>query len=231
MNQKKLTHPIRQIIFDCDGVLVDSEIIASQTVLSMLRPHGFVMSQAEYSRLFAGKVEEDMLAIVQDEYRISLPEDFLSQLRLEIERQLDHELQPVPGMKEVLTHLMLPKAIVSNSRLVRVLASLKAAGLSGLFGDEIFAAEMVAHPKPAPDIYWYAARQLNRSPEECLVVEDSESGVRAASRAGMTVVGFLGASHLPPNHQEVAMQAGAWTTVANAQELGELITEVVAKTP
>ena len=223
---KKLTHPIRQIIFDCDGVLVDSEILASQTVLAMLEPYGFVMNLTEYNEQFAGKVEEDTLAIVQKEYHIDLPDDFLAQLRLEIERRLDHELQPVPGMKETVASISFPKAIVSNSRLARVLSSLKTTGLDQLFGDDIFAAEMVERPKPAPDVYLYAARQLDRKPEECLVVEDSRSGMVAARQAGMPVIGFLGASHLPPNQREVAQEVGAWTTVANAQELHELLDKV-----
>ena len=226
MKTEKLPHPIRCVIFDCDGVLVDSEILASQTVLAMLKPYGFVMSPEEYGSRFAGKVEEDTLAIIRGEYGISLPDDFLARLRLEIERHLDHDLQPIAGMKNVIKDLSLPKAIVSNSRLVRVIASLKTAGLAGLFGEELFAAEMVEHPKPAPDIYLHAARQLGVLPAECLVVEDSQSGVTAAHRAGMTVVGFLGASHIPAGHAEVVRQAGAWTTVADAGELEELFEKI-----
>ena len=227
MNIKPFTQPIRQIIFDCDGVLVDSEILAAQTVLRMLEPYGFTMSQEEYSHRFAGKVEEDTLAIVREDYHIDLPDDFLPQLRLEIERRLDHELQPIAGMKAVINGLSLPKAVVSNSRLVRVIASLKTAGLSELFGDDLFAVEMVAHPKPAPDIYRYAASQLGHSPAECLVVEDSPSGVTAAHQAGMPVVGFLGASHIPVGHGDTLLQAGAWTAVADAEALGRLFEEIL----
>ena len=227
MNTKPLTQPIRQIIFDCDGVLVDSEILASQTVLRMLKPYGFAMDLEEYSQRFAGKVEEDTLAIVRDEYHIQLPSDFASRLRPEIEQRLDHELQPVAGMKETISGLSLPKAVVSNSRLKRVIASLKTTGLSGLFGDDLFAVDMVSKPKPAPDLYEYAAAQLGRSPAECLVVEDSPSGVMAAHRAGMPVVGFLGASHIPPGHGDALMQAGAWTTVADAEALKQLFATVL----
>ena len=227
MKLEKIPHPIQCVIFDCDGVLVDSEILAAQTVLTMLKPYGFVMDQEEYSSRFAGKVEEDTLAIVREEYQIELPDDFLDRLRSEIERHLDQDLQPITGMKEAVERLSLPKAIVSNSRSNRVIASLETTGLSGLVGDNIFAVEVVEHPKPAPDIYLYAARQLGVSPAACLVVEDSQSGVTAAHRAGMTVVGFLGAGHIPPGHQEVVKQAGAWTTVANAEELDTLFKEVL----
>lgn len=227
MDINPLTQPIRQIIFDCDGVLVDSEILAAQTALQMLKPYGFTMEQEEYSHRYAGKVEEDTLAIVRNEYHIHLPDDFLTRLRLEIEQRLDHELQPIEGMKAVINGLALPKAVVSNSRLVRVIASLKTAGLSELFGDDLFAVDMVDRPKPAPDIYQYAASQLGRLPAECLVVEDSPSGVTAAHRAGMPVVGFLGASHIPAGHGDTLRQAGAWTTVADAEELEKLLKEIL----
>ena len=215
------------MIFDCDGVLVDSEILASQTVLDMLKPYGFEMDQGEYNSRFAGKVEEDTLAIVEQDYDVVLPNDFLSRLRLEIERRLDHDLQAITGMRGVIESVSLPKAIVSNSRLVRVIASLKIAELTDLFGEALFAAEMVEHPKPAPDVYLHAARQLNKSPTECLVVEDSVSGVTAAHRAGMTVIGFLGASHIPAGHEEVLKQAGAWTTVTDAAALKTLFKQVL----
>lgn len=227
MDTKPLNHPIRQIIFDCDGVLVDSEILASQTVLRMLKPYGFTMGQEEYSQRFAGKVEEDTLAIVREEYQIDLPADFVSGLRPEIERRLDRELQPIAGMKEVISGLSLPKAVVSNSRLNRVIASLKTTGLSGLFEDDLFAVDMVSRPKPAPDLYEYAASQLGRLPAECLVIEDSPSGVTAAHQAGMPVIGFLGASHIPPGHGDTLRQAGAWTTVDDAAALARLLAEVL----
>ena len=88
----KPTQPIRAVIFDCDGVLVDSEILASQVSLRMLEPYGFRMSPQEYARAFAGKVEQDILSIIQHDYHIELPDDFLSKLRLEIEHALDHDL-------------------------------------------------------------------------------------------------------------------------------------------
>lgn len=226
---KSLTQPIQCIIFDCDGVLVDSEILASQVSLRMLKPYGFEMSPKEYARLFAGKVEEDILEIIRCDYQIDLPDDFLPKLRLEIEYSLDHELQPIQGVKETIAKIHVTKAVVSNSRLVRVISSLKVAGLSDLFGERIFAAEMVENPKPAPDVYLYAASQLGVNPSECLVVEDSQSGVMAAYKAGMQVIGFLGASHIPEGHELTVKQAGAFTIAANVEELGRIIQEIFGK--
>lgn len=226
MESISLTKPIQCVIFDCDGVLVDSEIIASQVSLRMLKPYGFNMHPKEYARSFAGKVEEDILEMIRRDYHIDLPDDFLSRLRLEIEYALDHELQPIKGVKETIATIPVIKAVVSNSRLVRVISSLKVAGLSELFGERIFAAEMVEKPKPAPDVYLYAARQLEVDPAECLVIEDSQSGVTAAYRAGMQVIGFLAASHIPEGHEIIVKQAGAFTTASNMEELRRMFQEI-----
>ena len=213
--------PARCVIFDCDGVLVDSEILANQTALQLLRPFGFRMTWEEYGHRFAGKVEEDILRIIEEEYDVDLPDDFNIELRRAIDDRLDHELRPIPGMEEVVAAVTPPRAVVSNSQLARVTASLKVAGLAEAFGENVFAVDLVARPKPAPDLYLYAARQLKVEPAACLVVEDSASGVTAAHRAGMPVIGFLAASHIPPGHAETLRQAGAYTTANNASELIE----------
>ena len=221
MNTTDKSHPVQCVIFDCDGVLVDSEILANRTALQMLQPFGFTMSWQDYGSSFAGKIEEDILRIIQEEYGIDLPPDFNVQLRRAIDHRLDHELQPIAGMKEVVAAVALPRAVVSNSRLARVAASLKMAGLAKAFGDNVFAVDLVARPKPAPDLYLYAARQLDTEPAACLVVEDSASGVTAAHRAGMPVIGFLAASHIPPGHADTLRAAGAYTTAVTAAELAE----------
>ncbi len=207
------------VIFDCDGVLVDSEVIANRTVLEMLEPYGFTMTAAAFGREFAGKVEEDILRIIQEEHHIDLPDDFNQSLRQAIDHRLDNELQPIAGMKEVVAAVTPPRAVVSNSRLVRVVASLKVAGLSDLFGDNVFAVDLVDRPKPAPDLYLLAAQRLEVEPAACLVVEDSASGVTAAHRAGMAVVGFLAASHITEGHGDALRAAGAYATAANATDL------------
>ena len=222
MSLKQPPPPIRYVIFDCDGVLVDSEILAAQTVLMMLKPHGFVMDASEYGSRFAGKVEEDTLAIVQNEYGITLPDNFLAQLRSAIEHRLDHDLQAIAGIRDVVGSLSVPKAIVSNSRLCRVVASLEVTNLSDLFPKNLFAVDMVERPKPAPDIYLHAMQELGAQPAECLVVEDSPSGVTAAYRAGARVIGFLGASHIPVGHEATLKQAGASMIAPDAKALREL---------
>lgn len=220
---KKLEKTIKAVIFDCDGVLVDSEIIASQVSLRMLKPYGFNMAPEDYAQAFAGKVEEDTLGIICNEYNIKLPKDFISKLRLEIEYGLDHELQPIKGAKETIANIAVTRAVVSNSRLVRVIHSLEIAGLSGFFDKRLFAAEMVAKPKPAPDVYLHAAQELGVHPSACLVIEDSISGVTAAYRAGMNVIGFLGASHIFKGHDLRLKEAGAFATAHDMEELDRVI--------
>ncbi len=227
MKSQNITRPVQCVIFDCDGVLVDSEILASQVSLRELEAFGIRMSPQTYARKYAGKKEEDTLALISEEYQITLPDSFLPKLRLEIDRALDHELQPIPGAKETINAIRLPVAVVSNSDLERVMISLRVAGLSELFGKNLFAAEMVAKPKPAPDVYLYAASQLGVDPAACLVVEDSQSGVTAAHSAGMQVIGFLAASHIPEGHAEVVKKAGAIAIVNNMQELKQLLEEVL----
>lgn len=227
MKFNNITRPVKSVIFDCDGVLVDSEILASQVSLNELKAFDLHMTPHEYARKYAGKKEEDILALISEEYQIILPDDFLPRLRLKIEYALDHELQPIQGAKEAIAAIHLPKAVVSNSRLSRVISSLKVADLSDLFGKNLFAAEMVEKPKPAPDVYLYAASELGVDPATCLVVEDSLAGVMAAHSAGMQVIGFLAASHIPEGHDVAVKEAGAATTVNNMKELKQLLEEVL----
>lgn len=219
MNDNK----IEAIIFDCDGVLVDSEIIASRVALEMLRPHGFDMRLEEYSRTFAGKVEADTVNIIRDEYKIDLPPDFLSKLKIKIEYALDNELEPIEGAYDTITSISLPKAVVSNSRLVRVIHSLKVASLDHLFGKKLFSAEMVERPKPDPAVYLLASSNLNVSPKNCLVIEDSISGATAAISAGMQVIGFLGASHIYNGHETRLKECGVFKTAQNMNDLRHIL--------
>lgn len=223
---KQFKSKISAIIFDCDGVLVDSEFVASQVSLRMIEPYGVRMTLQDYARLFAGKVEEDIIGVIKKEYNIDLPKDYVPKLKLAIEKALDNELQPIPGVKETLSNIQKKMGVASNSRLVRVIHSLKIAGISNIFEKNLFAAEMVARPKPYPDLYLLAAEKLNASPNECLVIEDSETGVTAATAAGMQVIGFLGGSHIYEGHGQKLMKAGAFTNVHNMEELDALLQQI-----
>lgn len=219
---------IKAVIFDCDGVLVDSEIIASRTALSMLRPYGIEMSVPEYAKKFAGKVEEDTLHILKTDFQLDLPDDFLSKLKLKIEHALDNDLETIKGSIDVISNIHLPKAVVSNSRLVRVLHSLKLASLEDYFGKYIFSAEMVEKPKPDPAVYLLAASKLEINPTNCLVIEDSPSGATAAVKAGMHVIGFLGGSHIYEGHAEQLQQSGVFTTAKDMDDLNKKLRKLLS---
>jgi HAD superfamily hydrolase (TIGR01509 family) len=218
---------IKAVIFDCDGVLVDSEIIASKIVLEMIKPYGFEMDLHEYARIFAGKVERDTLDIITNEYHIELPEDFLSKLRLRIEYALDNDLESIKGTSQGISNIQQTKAVVSNSRLVRVIHSLKTASLEHFFGENLFSAEMVEKPKPDPAVYLLAAEKLGVKSKNCLVIEDSTSGVTAAVSAGMHVIGFLGGSHIYNGHEIQLQKRGAFATAKNMEDLAKLLQNLI----
>lgn len=210
---------IKHVLFDNDGTIVDSEIIAVRIMLRMLKPFGLEMSEREYSHRFPGLRERDIMAILKQEYGIAPPEDFLLQLRAEHIRLFERELRTVPGMHRFFKTLKTPKSMVSNGSVQHVVRSLRRVRLHHALDGQIFSAEHVERPKPHPDIYEYALRQLDLRPGEAVVVEDSVTGVLAAKQAGLFVVGFLGATHIFDGHEERLRQGGADAIAAEANEL------------
>nr|WP_297458896.1 HAD-IA family hydrolase [uncultured Halomonas sp.] len=213
------------LIFDCDGVLVDSESIAEAVIVERLGEWLPDIQPAVMLRQALGMTTAAILEHIERRSAHALPDDALVRIESAIEARLERELQAIEGVIEAVAELHLPLAIVSNSSRRRVRASLASTGLSDtLLGEApLFTADQVANPKPAPDVYLLAARSLNSEPRDCLVVEDSVSGVTAAYSAGMTVIGFIGASHIEPDHAERLKQAGAWRILTGMHELDELI--------
>lgn len=211
------------VIFDCDGVLVDSEILALQVLKRDLTPLLPGIDVAALVDNTAGLSTGAILARVEQRTGRTLPPGTLSTMIQAIDLALDEELQPIPGALEAITHISTRKAVASNSSPESVRRSLARAGLTAHFGEWVFSADMVANPKPAPDLYLYAAQRLGVAPAHCLVVEDSVSGVTAAHLAGMTVIGFAGASHVPADHQEQLRRAGATLVIDQMKDLPALI--------
>ncbi|MDL4864864.1 HAD-IA family hydrolase, partial [Halomonas elongata] len=171
-----------------------------------------------------GLTTEAILERLETLSRHALPEDALGAIDQEIERRLAKELHAIDGVAEVIERLGMPMAVVSNSHRGRVRDSLAHTGLDALLdGAPIFCAEQVAYPKPDPAIYRLAAETLEASAEHCLVVEDSVAGASAARAAGMTVIGFIGASHVPPGQANRLLDAGAWRVMTHMQELPALV--------
>jgi len=212
------------LIFDCDGVLVDSEAIAEATLVALL---GEWLPDLDVDTLLSqalGMTTAHILAHLEGLSAHRLPTDATERVDETIEARLARELQAMPGVAAAIETVDLPKAVVSNSRRRRVLASLATTGLDvRLDGAPIFTAEQVARPKPDPALYRLAAETLGVAPARCLVVEDSVSGVTAAHAAGMTVIGFTGASHIPPGQAERLHEAGAWRVIAQMRDLEPLV--------
>lgn len=182
------------IIFDCDGVLVDSELLSCRCLSEVLADFGFELDVEQALELFLGR----STAAIGEYYRGRgqiLPDDFLSRLKSRVLETFAGALRPIAGVGAVLSDLKTPGCVASSSDLDRVALSLKLTGLAPHFGDRLYTAQMVRHGKPAPDLFLHAAEKMGAAPARTLVIEDSVSGVQAGKAAGMTVWGFVGGSH------------------------------------
>ncbi|WP_244613068.1 HAD family hydrolase [Modicisalibacter radicis] len=216
--------PMEVLIFDCDGVLVDSEAIAEAVLSERLAAWLPDLHADDELRRALGMTTEAILDHLAERSGHALPADALARIDAAIETRLAAELEAMVGVAAALDALDLPLAIVSNSSRRRVVASLANTGLDARLGDvPLFTAEQVVRPKPAPDVYLLAAKSLGVAPGACLVVEDSVSGASAARAAGMTVIGFTGASHIEPGHDDRLREAGVWQVLENMAELGTLV--------
>lgn len=208
------------LIFDCDGVLVDSEVIAEETLAERLSSWLPDLDIEAALNAALGQTTEAILASLESLSTHQLPSRALERLDDEIEARLAEQLQAVDGVAQALAVIPQAKAVVSNSRRQRVEASLAHTGLDQLLAQApIFCAEQVARPKPDPAVYQLAAATLGVAPEACLVVEDSLAGATAARAAGMTVIGFVGASHLAPGHAERLEHLGVWKVMTHMDQL------------
>jgi HAD superfamily hydrolase (TIGR01509 family) len=182
------------IIFDCDGVLVDSEVLSCRCLCDALAGCGIEVDLEETLDLFLGRSLDAVLEHYQGLGR-SIPRQFPAELMAKVQETFRSALCPIDGIGPVLEDLKIPHCVASSSTLDRVSLSLSLTGLARHFGDRLFTAQMVDRGKPAPDLFLYAARRMQADPVRTLVIEDSVSGVRAAKAAGMTVWGFVGGSH------------------------------------
>ena len=207
------------IIFDCDGVLVDSEPIAAAVAAEEFTRAGFALTPDMVARQFTGMSDSDMFAAVEAAARSRLPPDFAATLVCATDKRLRAGLRPMPHAAEVLARLDRPKCVASASSLERVRLSLEITGLLSFFAPHVFSASRVARGKPAPDLFLYAAENMGVAPRECVVVEDSERGIAAALAAGMTPIGFAGGSHADWGSAPALLAAGAHAVIADMRAL------------
>jgi HAD superfamily hydrolase (TIGR01509 family) len=180
------------VIFDCDGVLVNSEEIACAVCVEALATLDMRMTMREFAARHAGMPISDSWRLIEANYGKPLPEGFRDGVDKEVYRRFAESLAPMEGAPELLAGLKLPRCVASSTGLARLTQNLRQVGLASFFEPAIFSVSQVKRGKPAPDVFLYAASQMGADPARCVVVEDSAHGVAAARRAGMPAIGFAG---------------------------------------
>jgi HAD superfamily hydrolase (TIGR01509 family) len=213
------------IIFDCDGVLIDSEVIACRADAACFAEIGIAIPVEEILERYLGISMAAMRADIEARYRRSLPPGFAETMRARVAATFEAELAPMDGVAAVLRALTPRRCVASSSAPDRLRHSLSLARLLPCFEPHIFSATQVARGKPAPDLFLFAAASMRVPPETCVVVEDSIPGVQAAVAAGMRAVGFTGGAHCRPDHADRLRAAGA---VAVARDMRSLPAAIAA---
>lgn len=184
------------VIFDCDGVLIDSEVISARMLIAELAGLGVAVDMAYVARHFLGRSYPTVMATIRKDFGLDLPESFEEGYRSRLLAAFERELRIMPHVRQVLESLGLPYCVATSSSPRRAEKSLRLVGLEGLVQGRVFTASEVARGKPAPDLFLHAAARMGADPARCLVIEDSLTGVRAGLAAGMEVWRFTGGSHL-----------------------------------
>jgi HAD superfamily hydrolase (TIGR01509 family) len=211
------------IIFDCDGVLVDSEVVSCRAHADVLTRHGYPITSEQVFDRFLGRSTRQAHLEIEAELGRSLPGDFRAQLQDELFRSFEATLEAVPYIDQALDGIAQPVCVASSGSHERMGVSLGRAGLYDRFAPHIFSATQVANGKPAPDLFLFAAARMSIPPERCLVIEDSIPGITGARAAGMTVFGFHGGSHCRAGYAETLRAAGAALTFDDMRQLPKLI--------
>ena len=217
------------IIFDCDGVLVDSEVISCRAHAETLTRHGYPITEQQVLERFLGRSMRHSIGEVEGELGRKLPGDFHAEVYAEIFRLFATSLQATPYIAETLDRIAEPVCVASSGPPEKISASLNRVGLYERFTPHIFSAVQVPHGKPAPDLFLFAAEQMRTEPTRCLVIEDSLAGIEAAKAAGMTVLGFHGGSHCGPGYGDRLRAAGATEVFDDMRELPDLARKAAQK--
>jgi HAD superfamily hydrolase (TIGR01493 family) len=227
MNVEAVTPAFDALICDCDGVLIDSEAIASKVLVELLARRWPQLDVQPLIQPLLGLRIEHVLHAMAGHAGTTLTEDEIGVIRLQVEDAA--VLAPaVPGIAEALDRIQLPKACASNSHTEYVESALLRTGLARFFDNRLSCADRVEHPKPAPDVYLRAAADLGVPPARCLVVEDSVTGVTAAVRARMPVLGYIGGAHSSAAQIKGLRDAGALHVFDDMRQLPVMIAQLSA---
>jgi HAD superfamily hydrolase (TIGR01509 family) len=215
--------PIRHIIFDCDGVLVDSEILTAEFEAELLAHFGVHLSPEAIKERFAGRTARGQWLELAAEHNLDLPENFLEYRKRHAMENFNRRLKPVAYVPETLPKLTGLLTVASNSEQDMLHLKLRVSNLIDYFGDRILSVDQVARPKPAPDLYQTALTRAAIPRLETLVVEDTPTGIAAAMAAGISVLGFVGASHNTPQTPMKLKEAGAFAVIDDMRKLPAII--------
>lgn len=210
-------------IFDCDGVLVDSEVVVCRVCVPLLARAGVTMSAEEIADRYIGISAGSMIADLEARHGRPLPADLYDTMRDRISAAFETEPLTIEGLDVVLAGHFGGMCVASGSAPDRVRRCLTLVGILDYFEPHIFSATQVSRGKPAPDLFLFAAAEMGVEPADCLVIEDSVHGVKAGVAAGMRVLGFTGAGHCRPGHAERLTAAGAAATFQHMRDLPALL--------
>jgi HAD superfamily hydrolase (TIGR01509 family) len=224
-----LNPAIDLVIFDCDGVLVDSEVISCRAHAETLTRHGYPITPEQVLERFLGVSDREARQTIETEICRKLPDDFEAQMKQAALRRYADDLPTIPHVGAAIAAIGLPKCVASSGTPDKIRHGLTCAGLYDLLAPGIFSASQVERGKPAPDLFLFAAAQMRTAPARCIVIEDSIPGITGALAAGMTVLGFHGGSHCRPDYDETLRAAGAALTFDDMRQLPDLIAQIGQK--
>jgi HAD superfamily hydrolase (TIGR01509 family) len=214
------------VIFDCDGVLVDSEVISCRVHADVLTRYGYPITAEQVRQRFLGRSAYDATIEVERELGRPLAENYDLERRTILLAALADAVEALPHLPETLDAINARICVASSAAHEKIFTTLSRVGLYTRFAPNIFSGTQVRFGKPAPDLFLFAAARMQASPERCLVIEDSVPGVTGALAAGMSVLGFYGGSHCGPGHAEALHAAGAHRTFEDMRQLPGLIGQI-----
>ncbi len=216
------------VIFDCDGVLVDSEVISCRVHADVLTRYGYPITAEQVHQRFLGRTARDATAEVERELGRPLPETYELDRRTMLLAALADTVEAIPHLHAALDAIDARICVASSAAHEKIFTTLSRTGLYERFAPNIFSGTQVSHGKPAPDLFLFAARRMAALPGQCVVIEDSVPGVTGARAAGMTVLGFHGGSHCRPGDGEALRAAGAAATFDDMRQLTAMIERIGA---
>lgn len=202
------------VIFDCDGVLIDSEAISASVLIRELTVLGLPITMDYVREHFFGRSFPTVAQIIRDDFHVTLPDNFELGYRKSLLKRFEKELQPTPGIEMILGNISRTMCVATSSSPERVERSLAITGLDKFFDRNVFTASQVQRGKPSPDLFFFAASSMGVAPERTLVIEDSAPGLEAAAAAGMMVGYYSGGSHLvnlPRRNSGASIYMESWT--------------------